>query len=113
MKKLLLGFLLAAVSLPAYAWGAREQGALAGLIVGSMIANNSHAHVHHRHHFHHHHPRVFYPNYTYTAPIYNYVQPVQPQVVVIDNTCRRVPVLDQNNQIIAFTQVCNNVQVND
>lgn len=112
MKKLLLGFLLAAVSLPAYAWGAREQGALAGLVVGSMI----HQHHHHRHGFHSHYippPRVYYHNYVQPAPIYNYVQPVQPQVVVIDNNCRRVPVLDQNNQIIAFTQVCNNVQVND
>ena len=112
MKKLLLGFLLAAVSLPAYAWGSREQGALAGLVVGSMI----HQHNHYRHGFHSHYippPRVYYPNYVYPAPIYNYVQPVQPQVVVIDNNCRRVPVLDQNNQIIAFTQVCNNVQVND
>ncbi len=110
MKKLLLGFLLAAISLPAYAWGAREQGALSGLVVGSMIANNSHAH--HRPYFYHQ-PRVYYPSYVQPAPIYNYVQPVQPQVVVIDNNCRRVPVLDQNNQIVAFTQVCNNVQVND
>lgn len=112
MKKVLFGILFAAVSLPAFAWGAREQGALTGLVVGSMMHNH-----HHRHGFHSHYiapPRAYYYNYALPAPVYNYVQPVpQPQVVVIDNTCRRVPVLDQNNQIIAYSQVCQNTQVTE
>lgn len=110
MKKLLIGALVAVVSLPAFAWGAREQGALAGLVVGSMIHHHNH-----RHGFTHYNPpvRYYYPSTVYQAPIYSYVQPVQvqPQVVVIDNNCKRVPVLDQNNQIIAFSQVCNNQPV--
>lgn len=117
MKKLLIGALVAVVSLPAFAWGAREQGLLTGLVVGSIINHNhkvspSEVQVHHyRHGFSHYNPpvRYYYPSTVYQAPIYSYVQPVQvqPQVVVV-NSCKRVPVLDENNQIIAFTQVCNN-----
>ena len=107
MKKIILGLLLAAISLPAYAWGAREQGLLTGMVVGSMIH-------HHPRHFSHYNPPIRYYSYppSYVAPLapaYTYVQPINPQVIVIDNSnCRRVPVLDQNNQIIAYSQVCQN-----
>jgi len=106
MKKFLIGLLISAAAIPsAYAWGDREQGALAGLIVGSMIHNNSHRQWYPSHY---HAPRYVHPGFVApiaAAPVYYYVQP---QVVVIQDNCKRVPVYDQNNQIVAFTQVCNN-----
>lgn len=39
MKKLIASILIASVSIPALAWGDREQGALAGLIGALLISN--------------------------------------------------------------------------
>jgi hypothetical protein len=82
MKKLLIGALVAAVSLPVFAWGEREQGALAGVIIGSMLSRNQ-VHVapqvyappvvqYYGHH--HHNPHVYVPRVTtrcYYVPIYD------------------------------------------
>lgn len=86
MKKIVLGLLLAATFLPAHAWGEREQGALAGVIIGSMLARNQ-IHVapqvynppviqHHGFHspHHYHHPHVYTPRITtrcYYVPVYD------------------------------------------
>lgn len=69
MKKLLFATTLALAVTSATAWGPREQGALAGLVIGSTLLNG---------------------NYSYNRGYYNaapvYVQPqqqfyVQPQIV--------------------------------
>jgi hypothetical protein len=95
MKKLLLGFLLAAVSLPAYAWGEREQGALAGVIIGSMLARNqvyaapqvyAPPVIQHGHGFHHHHAPMYVPRIT--------------------TRCFYVPVYDQYGNIAYYNTQC-------
>lgn len=92
MKKLIVSLLLATVSVPALAWGDREQGILTGIAGTLLLQNISRGDVgiqvspqvvvpyqpyspyyehnrHNHHHRHHHHPRV---------DVYPYVEPRGP-----------------------------------
>ena len=67
--KLIVAVILSVLSLNAFAWGDREQGALAGLIIGGLIVNQAHANHRHNHHYTPP-PPVYYapPRVVYYAP---------------------------------------------
>ena len=77
--KLMVAVILSVLSLNAFAWGEREQGALAGLIIGGLLVNQAQANHRHNHHYtppvpvyYAPPPRVVY--YTPPPPVVQYRQ---------------------------------------
>ena len=104
MKKLLV-LILVFVSLNSHAWGEREQGALLGLVIGSVI---THRQVHPE-------PRIYYqqnsPQPTEYAAPYGYRQRtlvcgVDVICYPVPLICNIIPVYTGTGEFVGYQKVC-------
>ena len=94
MKKILISILILCSTLPAFAWGDREQGALAGLVTGLVLREQISRPV----------PQ---PTYTvYQQPICGYNVYCAPPVVIQPPVCQTEYVYDRYGQIIGTRNFC-------
>jgi hypothetical protein len=110
MKKVIATLILASTVVSANAWGDREQGALAGLIVGigaAAIANNNH----------NGNSGVNSGVIVQPAPVYRQAPVIiesQPRICGYNTWCPSVPrpvcynqqIVDQWGRVVGYQQVC-------
>lgn len=99
-KTLSAVMIAATVCTPAFAWGEREQGALLGLVLGGVIANQRQAEV----------PVYNVPpvqqRYIYTGPPINQQQICGYNVYCGPTSCYQEPIYDQWNRVVAYRTIC-------
>lgn len=97
---------LVAATSSALAWGPREQGALAGLVIGGIVGSQIEQNERQYEPRHHRHQQA--PVYVQPQPVY--IQP-QPQICGYNiscspTVCTNEPMYNQWNQIIGYRQTC-------
>ena len=98
MRKVIASLVLSVAATSAYAWGAVEQAALAGVVGGYIIGNANRGSVQYGYTAVPPPPVAYYGGYHF-RPRYSYQY--QPQYY-----CQQVPLYNAYNQVIGFQNVC-------